>query len=336
MKVINDIDKEQWRDYVFNHPDGNIFQTPEMYQVFAGTKGYTPELWVVTNQRDEIKALLVPVVITLSKTFKTITSRAVSFGSILHSHDAEGREALNLLLAEYRNNSKKDILFTELRNISNLKDIQPDLENSGFTYEPHLNFLINLRPPESEVFANIDKRTRKHIRSGLRRQEFDIIEVDNDDLLKQGYEILRSTYQNSNVPLADFSLFKSAMDILHPQKMLRVIAALVNDEMVGISLELLYKDIIYAWYGGVDRNFSKYYPGEIMTWDMFWWGSENGYAVYDFGGAGTPDEEYGVRDYKAKFGGELVEFGRNIYIHHPFLFKASQVGYQMLRRFISG
>ena len=37
-----------------------------------------------------------------------------------------------------------------------------------------------------------------------------------------------------------------------------------------------------------------------------------------FGGAGKPDKPYGVRDYKLKFGGQLVNWGRFEKVHKPF------------------
>jgi serine/alanine adding enzyme len=61
------------------------------------------------------------------------------------------------------------------------------------------------------------------------------------------------------------------------------------------------------------------------------WGVENGYRVYDFGGAGKPDEEYGVRDFKAKFGGKLVCYGRNVYVHSQVRLELSKLGYTIYR-----
>jgi lipid II:glycine glycyltransferase (peptidoglycan interpeptide bridge formation enzyme) len=69
-------------------------------------------------------------------------------------------------------------------------------------------------------------------------------------------------------------------------------------------------------------------------WYILEWGVKNGYRVYDFGGAGKPGEEYGVRNFKAKFGGQLVCFGRNIYIHKPLQLKLSKLGYAIYRRFL--
>jgi lipid II:glycine glycyltransferase (peptidoglycan interpeptide bridge formation enzyme) len=70
-------------------------------------------------------------------------------------------------------------------------------------------------------------------------------------------------------------------------------------------------------------------------WHLLEWGANSEqYRVYDFGGAGKPDEEYGVRDFKAKFGGDLVNFGRNIFVHQPSLLKVSKLGYELYQRFL--
>lgn len=66
-------------------------------------------------------------------------------------------------------------------------------------------------------------------------------------------------------------------------------------------------------------------------WHVLNWGATHGMAVYDFGGAGRPDEEYGVREFKAKFGGELVSFGRNRLVHAPTLLQLSTIGYGLYR-----
>ena len=98
--------------------------------------------------------------------------------------------------------------------------------------------------------------------------------------------------------------------------------------------ENTYKDVVYGWYGGVDRAYGSYIPNELLTWHILQWGAEHGYRMYDFGGAGEPDEEYGVRDFKAKFGGELVSFGRNTCECAPWLLRLSKLGYRLLRRWL--
>lgn len=42
FRVTDSIDHEKWADFVYNHPHGNIFQTPEMREVYKRTKNYEP------------------------------------------------------------------------------------------------------------------------------------------------------------------------------------------------------------------------------------------------------------------------------------------------------
>ena len=159
-----------------------------------------------------------------------------------------------------------------------------------------------------------------------------IEEVNQRERVALFYELLQKTYAAVQVPLADRSLFEAAFDVLYPQGMVKFLLARVGDDYAAGSVELICKDRIYGWYGGTDRAYSDYIPNELLLWHIFQWGAENGYKVYDFGGAGKPDEEYGVRDFKAKFGGELICFGRNICIHAPFLLRLSGLGYRIYRR----
>jgi lipid II:glycine glycyltransferase (peptidoglycan interpeptide bridge formation enzyme) len=113
--------------------------------------------------------------------------------------------------------------------------------------------------------------------------------------------------------------------------MVRFVLAYAERAPVATSIELIYKDILYGWYGGVDRSYSKFVPNELLMWNILEWGANKGLRVYDFGGAGRPDEEYGVRDFKAKFGGNLVSYGRNVYVHRPGVLRLVKLGYQLFR-----
>ena len=42
LRITTDIDHEKWGEFVNSHPCGNIFQTPEMREVYERTKNYEP------------------------------------------------------------------------------------------------------------------------------------------------------------------------------------------------------------------------------------------------------------------------------------------------------
>ena len=41
-------------------------------------------------------------------------------------------------------------------------------------------------------------------------------------------------------------------------------------------------------------------------------------------GAGKPNQAYGVRDFKSKFGGDLVEHGRFLFVSKPLIYNFSK------------
>lgn len=335
ITVVRTLPEEEWRCFVEEHPAGSIFHTPEMFQVFSRAKGYEPTLWAAVDSSNRPLALLLPVQITLMDgLLRRFTTRAVAYDSVLCAPGSEGKEALAMLLQTCKREARATALFTELRNLSNLSDLQPVLNDNGFVYEDHLNYLIDLDRPPEVILQSIGRRTRHRIRRALRQGKVVIEEVNQREQVALCYELLQRTYAAAQLPLADRSLFEAAFDVLYPQGMVKFLLARVGDDYAAGMIELIYKDGIYAWYGGMDRAYSNYIPNELLLWHIFQWGAENGYKVYDFGGAGKPDEEYGVRDFKAKFGGELVCFGRNTCIHAPFLLALSELGYRIYRRLL--
>jgi len=82
----------------------------------------------------------------------------------------------------------------------------------------------------------------------------------------------------------------------------------------------------------MDGEIKDIYPSVLATWAPIQYAANKGLKYFDFMGAGKPDEEYGVREFKSKFGGELVEFGRFERIHKPFLFKFGKFGLKVWQK----
>ena len=332
LRPITTLDEAAWRAFLEASPQANIFLTPEMYQVFQQTRYYTPEVWAVQDRDHTIVALMMPVVISLGDRFLSwLTSRAVAYGGIAYLPSCK-EASLSVLVQAYGRARHFPALFTEIRHLSDATDIQPILQCYGFQYEDHLNFLIPLDRPPEVIFQRFKKRVRKQIRRSLREGQVTVEEVVDRSQLPTWYALLRKTYEAAQVPLAPFSLFEAIFEILVPKEMAKFFVAKVGEAWASVSLELLYRDVIYGWYGGTDRAFARYYPTELLLWHIFQWGATHNYRSYDFGGAGRPGEPYGVRDFKAKFGGTLVCFGRNPLVHSPHRLFLSRQGYFLYRK----
>ncbi|HLF27801.1 MAG TPA: peptidoglycan bridge formation glycyltransferase FemA/FemB family protein [Anaerolineae bacterium] len=331
IKLVHGLPEDKWRNYVEQHPQGNIFHTPEMFQVFSRTKGYQPALLSATLRGDRVLALLSPVQITLGDgPLRRLRTRAVAYGSVLYDPGPAGASALTTLMHAYVHKTSAKLLFTELRNLADLSAARPVLARHGFAHEDHLTYLIDLDRPANEVWRALHKSGRKAIRRSVHRG-VTVQELDDRSLLPAYYDLIRQTYARAQIPLADISLFEAVFDVLVSQGMAKMLLARVADDYVAASLELLYKDVIYSWYSGYDRAFRYFYPNDILVWHILEWGATHGYRCYDFGGAGRPDQAYGVRNFKAKFGGQLVNLGRYTYVHAPLALMVSRAGYALYR-----
>jgi serine/alanine adding enzyme len=332
--IGNDLDHHTWKEFVNNHPQGTIFHTPEMFEVFRRTHGHTPVLWNAQERDGEPLALLLPVQITLlNGPFRPFTTRALAYGSVLCAPGQPGRMALDELLKAHNQDGKRHLLFTELRNPYDLQDLLPVLDDHGFAYEEHLNFLIDLKRSTRDIWGDIRDSARRNIKKA-RRLEVQIEEVHHMSDIEGAYSVLKDVYKRIQVPLPDISLFQASFKVLCPKEMFKILLAKVKDEVIGVLCLLLYKGVIYYWYTGTLREYAAYRAGDLLVWHTLEYGSQNGYRLLDFGGGGKPGEPYGVRDFKAKFGGDLVNYGRNICVHAPTKLKVSQAGYSLLRRFL--
>jgi lipid II:glycine glycyltransferase (peptidoglycan interpeptide bridge formation enzyme) len=241
---------------------------------------------------------------------------------------------LALLLQEYNQRVSGVPLFTEIRNVTDPCLIQDVLENHGYTYEDHLNYLLDLSRNEETILQSFTKSTRNRIRRVLRQGDIIVREVTERTMLPLFYEVLLKTFKTVRVPLADISLFETAFDVLRPKNMAYFTIAYINEAPAAAQVSILYKDVVFGWYNGVDRSCK--YCNDILMWNLIKWGAENGYGVLDFGGAGKPGEKYGVRDFKGKFNGKLVSYGRNTRVHAPIRMKVSQKAYQVARDSLYG
>jgi hypothetical protein len=159
-------------------------------------------------------------------------------------------------------------------------------------------------------------------------------EVNRDVAVDQLYPLLQLSYAHSGVPLAGRSLFDAAAQELGPAGLIKFFAAYDGATPVAMDAMLTYKDRIYFWYGGLTREVPGS-PCSLLRWFELKWAHEEGFSICDSGGAGWPNIPYGVRDFKRKFGGELVQYGRYRKVFSPFKLALAEKVYKLRRTLVS-
>ncbi|RJP70483.1 MAG: hypothetical protein C4539_06265, partial [Ignavibacteriales bacterium] len=73
---------------------------------------------------------------------------------------------------------------------------------------------------------------------------------------------------------------------------------------------------------------------DAMNWYSIKIAKENHLELFDFGGAGVPNVDYGPRKYKSKFNGDLKNFGRVYYYHRHKTSKLLENVYRFKKKII--
>jgi len=333
FKITSSINKEKWNEFVYSNPRGNIFQTIEMAEVYSKTKRMESLRLAAVDENDNIQAVLVAYISKeKSGLLEPFASRAVILGGPIFLDTKKGINAMVQLIEYYDTITKKKAIFSEIRVIHKTPQFKL-LENVGYVYEDHLNYLVDLTRPKDELWNRLSKSRRRFIRNA-RKKGVIVEEMKDCNTLPVFYDLLSETYKNARIPLADISLFKSAFDLLVPKNMLKIFLARYKEEYIGGIMVPLYKGTIYEWYVCGSRNHPNLYPSEVVTWHPIEWGAENGFHTFDFGGAGRPDQEYGVRYFKSQFGGKLVNFGRYRQIYSPLRMKIAMCGFKIYQKLL--
>lgn len=329
MRIITDISAishSEWNEFVLTHSGGTIFQSPHFYQVYQETRNNEPLVLFVVDSDDKIRGLLLAVIQKeYSGVLGALTARSVIFGGPLLA-DGQG-EASDRLLTAYDNSIRKRAVYSQIRNFQETNACRDIMDRHGFCFEDHLNIIIDLRRNPEEIFASFSQDRRWEIRKGYKKNVV-VEEVNSPEQIPIFYSFVKNAYIRNRIPAPDISLVEAVYRHLAGNGLGKFFLAGVDGKYIASHSVLGYGDKLICWFGGLDREYGKYFPYEILIWESLKWGAENGYASFDFQGAGKPGREYGVRDFKKRFGGELVNWGRYEKVHRPIVNIISKSGYK--------
>jgi serine/alanine adding enzyme len=335
MRIVDLLNREIWSSFVQQHPNGSIFHTPEMFDVFQTTRGYVPLLLAALDSIGDVLALLVSVKVqTLPSIFGPISSRALLYAQPICRSGEQGSTALKAIVEEHDRRMRRSVLFTEVRPLSGDGGERVALAERGYEHEEYINYLSDLRLSPEELVRRMNKHGRRDLRAGQRQglSAEDATCMEGIDAL---YPILQETFANARVPLANKELFVNALRILSPRKMMKVFLVQHEGRPVAGTIVLCHRNTVFFWYAG-KRRVNTMHAMEVIVFAMLEWAHFHDYRTFDYGGAGRPDKKYGVRDFKAKLGGELVNYGRYRKIYSPWKFAIAERAYEASRSLWSG
>jgi len=313
---INNIDKIKWNDFVLNHPNGNFFQTYDYFDLQTKCKLSEPVGYAVIVN-DEIAGLIVGVI--LKNYFWPVnifTKRLIVMGGPLIKNDKV--EVFDFLINNFCSVEKQNSVYVQFRNLWKFDKAKFDFIKYGFFYEEHLDIIHDLTIDKNQISKNISKSKRGNINKSINKGTI-VREIYSFDEYIEGVKLITLTYKRIGLPCPEDDYFINAYNLYNDSGKIKSFGAFVENELIAMRIEICYKNTIYDWYTGDKAGFNNRYPNDLLPYNILLWGKENGYKIFDFGGAGKPGISYGVREHKLKFGGSLVEYGRYKKINNRLL-----------------
>ena len=225
-------------------------------------------------------------------------------------------------------------IYIETRNFNSYAKWRNAFKAAGFEYQPHLNFHVDTSSVET-IEANLGKSRKRDIKTSIRDGAI-IIEHPTVEQVREYYAILLNLYKTKvKTPLFPLSFFEALAQ--HKDGRLLLVGLPKEDgstEIIGGTVCVaLEGKCLYEWFAcGEDGVYPHVYPSCYATYAGIRYAAEHGMPRFDMMGAGSPDEAYGVRDFKAKFGGKEVEHGRFVCITKPLLYKIGVLGVKILKK----
>ena len=337
MKILsaNNIDKAEWCQLVETSATGTWFQTPKAYSFYESLPDlFRPFVVAVKSEEvrgksEELRGVCVGYVTVEKNAVKQfMMRRAIIVGGPALADDATDAEVTELMKA-VRKQLNGEAIYVESRNFNDYSKWKEAFANAGFDYVPHLNFHVDTSSMEV-VDANLGRSRKRDIRTSL-RDGAKIIEKPTLEQVREYYAILKHLYKTRvKTPLFPFSFFEK----LWHHKDGRFILVALNNEIIGgtVCVEQESK-CLYEWFVcGRDGEWKSIFPSSLATYAGIKYAAEHNCPRFDMMGAGTPDEAYGVRDFKARFGGKEVEHGRFLCIIKPLLYGIGVWGVRILKK----
>lgn len=328
--TYNEINKDAWNRLVEHSSVTTWFQTPNAYKFYSSLSDELISFALGLEYKGNLCAVCVGYVTKEKNVIKHFfTRRAIIIGGPLLAEDIS-KEAMNMLLNALRQLSTKVLdgkntpIYIETRNFHDYSKWKNVFEECGFSYQQHLNIQVTC-----DAAHTMSEQRRRQVKKAICNGAT-ICEAQSEQEIRDWYKILHRLYcEKVRTPLFTEKFFFE----FYRKGFGKYLLVKYEDKVIGgMMCPVLEGKAIYEWYVcGLDEEYRELYPSVMATYAAIEYAKENHIPLFDFMGAGKPDEPYGVRDFKMEFGGEQVEYGRFLYLRKPMLFAIGKLGVKWLK-----
>lgn len=302
----------------------NVFQTREWMSLFEGEDDAKVVLFAVyaNAQLDAIgymdkSQLLLLQPIVIQRFVKWLPWRlgayAVAWREPWRAQNITDEEAIkafvlmNEAIVKY---CRKRALYVEYRHFSENNIYGLNFNSQLLTFNsPWYNIYRGIEAGE-DVVAKMKRDKRRQLKQSFEAGVEVVLEPTREQIV-EWYGLLKRLYRRIHRPLPSVDVFLR----LNKSGIGRVFVVMYRGRVISGNAMLFHSSsltlnspLFYDWYrASVDVKIEGVYPSVVSTWQALQLVADMGGGRFDFMGAGPRNKEYGVRQFKLEFGGNLTE-----------------------------
>ena len=322
IRTYSEIDKQNWKSLAETSPLSTWFQTEEAYRFYQSVSDMDAFVYGVVEEDKLVGVIVGYTTQEKCKLKQYFTARTIVVGGPLLDENIS--ESALAMLLQIVKKQQGEAIYIETRNLHDYSRWRTVFEANDFAYQPHLNIQVACTATHT-----MSEQRNRQVKKAMKNR-VEIVEPQSEQEIRDWYKILHQLYrQKVRTPLWSEAFF---LLFYHSGVGKFLLVKYEGKVIGGMMCPILAGKAIYEWYVcGLDESYREQYPSVMATYAAIEYAKQNDIPMFDFMGAGVPDQPYGVRDFKMEFGGETVEHGRYLHIRKPLLYKLGKIGVELLR-----
>ena len=159
---------------------------------------------------------------------------------------------------------------------------------SGQTVQPRRTILIDLRPSERDILAQMRSKTRYNIRLAQRREI--TVHLGNADDLPTFYRLLQVTAERAGFGVHTRTYYSLAWQLFEAQEAAALLLASYRNRPLGAVMVFAWGNKAWYMYGASSDEQRHRMPTYLLQWEAMRWAKSRGCTTYDLWGIPDVDE----------------------------------------------
>lgn len=286
------------------------FQTKSVLRIYDGLKKVTPvRVEIISNQ-----SCVAYVNLFIFNTIGNL-NYCIVYDNPVYTTSHELILLLNKVKEVCKQNS---CIFLEVR-LSEYENIHKgDWEASSFNYRPWYNAVLAI---DSSWPKCISESKWRNIRASI-GLGYSFGDCESLNEIQIVFDIFKGHYRKINKPLPEKKFFENIYHEANrkksnPQSISKLFVTRYKNQIIAASVVFLSSNTAAQFYFASLTNNIYVHPGSFHQWSMIEWAASRNYKWVDLVGGGDPNVNYGVREFKRRFGIKFEDVGRYDLVFKP-------------------